>query len=59
MRELAIGVVVFVVAWGIGVGLCLLLTPLIPLFALAAVGALAWWLLTPSRTHPPRRSTRG
>ncbi len=59
MRDLAIGIAALAGIWLAGVLLSALLVPLIPLFAIAALGALAWWLVTPRRTHPRRRSTRG
>ena len=59
MRDLAIGIAAFAGFWLVGLLLSALLVPLIPLFAVAALGALVWWLVTPWRTHPRRRSTRG
>lgn len=59
MRDLAIGITAFAGFWLVGLLLSALLVPLIPLFAVAAIGALVWWLVTPRRTHPRKRSTRG
>lgn len=50
MRDLAIGIAALAGIWLAGVLLSALLVPLIPLFAIAALGALVWWLLTPSPT---------
>lgn len=59
MRDLAIGIAAFAGIWLGGLLLSVLFVPLIPIFALAAVGALAWWLVTPRRTRQRRRSIRG
>ena len=59
MRDLAIGIAAFAGIWLAGIVLSALFVPLIPVFAIAAVCALAWWLVTPRRTHPRKRSTRG
>ena len=58
MRTLLLLVVIFAGWWVIGLAVAYVMIPLIPLFAIAAAGALLYRLTVPLRTRLRRHSIR-